>query len=137
MTGRISERADFIRWTVVWLGGSCIALGVGLEIYPKTAMSGTPDRYLRMFTVPTWGAIWMTVGAVTILCALLAWKAALAPLIGIVGLMLFWSVKTAEAMVGDHGKGIIGTVVWASFAGTVWFAALRAARTPKLRKGPE
>jgi hypothetical protein len=48
----------------------------------------------------------------------------------IIGLMLFWAIQQAITAVEHQGHGVIGATLWVWFAGTIWFAGIRAAHTP-------
>lgn len=133
---RTMARVDQIRLTVTWIGFGAVVLGAGLFVVPARATDGPAFDHLHQLPAAGWGALWLTIGALTGITAWTAWRAVLWPLCALLILMMVWAVlfTSAALTVGHGGAGFVGAVVWVWFAVTVWFATLRAARNPVLVK---
>jgi hypothetical protein len=137
MMRQIGVTADQIKWTVTWLGVGAVGLGVALMLIPYNDFHTTAYAHMHQLTASQWGVLWVSVGVLIVATANLAWPIALWPLCILVILMMVWAVLFLAAAIDHQGHGLIGAIVWAWFGGTVWFAALRAARTPHLVKSVE
>jgi hypothetical protein len=128
----VVTRPDYLRWTIAWIGGGSIALGVALIVVPSWVTHGHAFTFLHQLPIPAWGGIWIGAGLLSLLAAAVAWRFVLGPLAIVVLLMLFWAAMQTRAALYEHGAGTIGALVWVWFAGTLYFAAIRAARTPDI-----
>jgi hypothetical protein len=128
----VLPKPDFIHLTTAWIGLGAVVLAVALLLVPADVTRTSAWSHLHEISVSGWATVWLVLGVATLTTSFAAWRLVLWPLTAMVMLMLFWSAMSVAAAGAAHGHGMIGGVVWCWFAGTVWFAAIRAARTPIL-----